>query len=236
MVMPKILLVENDALQRELVGEALRREGMHVEAAEDCPRVLRRYLESEALGFDLLLLDTDLGSGMDGFSVCRKLRAKTSVPIVMLSARDDETSIVVGLEVGADDYLTKPFSLRELTSRIRAHLRRQRQNTRPEEGRVIEFPDLMIDLLRYRVLVRGNAVGLSAVQFKILTFLASHPGWVYSREQIMAPIWGNALPGNSRAADVHIQNIRRRIELDPSNPRLILTVRGAGYRFAEAGD
>jgi DNA-binding response OmpR family regulator len=173
---------------------------------------------------------------MDGFTACRELRAKTSVPIVMLSARDDETSIVVGLEVGADDYLTKPISVRELTSRVRAHLRRQRRKADTSVNSVLQFPGLEIDLLKYRVLAQGDPVELSAAQFKILAFLASHPGRVYSREQIMEPIWGRGLPCGSRAADVHIQNIRRKIEPEPTNPRHVLTVRGAGYRFAEVRD
>lgn len=232
---PKILLVEDDASTRELIRGALRRENICVEAVEDCAQALSRYLESESFGFDLLLLDTDLAD-MDGFSVCREMRAKTSIPIVVLSDRCDETSIVVGLEVGADDYLTKPFSVRELTSRIKAHLRRQRRNAAVTERRLLEFPGLEIDLLRYRVLAQGEPVELSAAQFKILTLLASHPGRVYSREQIMAPIWGNGLPSGSRAADVHVQNIRQKIEPDPINPRHILTVRGTGYRFAEVGE
>lgn len=232
---PKILLVEDDVSTRELIKGTLEQENMCVETVEDCAQVLRRYFECESFGFDLLLLDTDL-AGMDGFSLCRELRAKTSVPIVMLSDRCDETSIVVGLEVGADDYLTKPFGVRELTSRIRAHLRRQRPNVQTTKRRLLEFSGLKIDLLGYQVLAQGDPVELSAAQFKILTLLASYPGKVYSREQIMAPIWGNGLSGGSRTADVHIQNIRRKIEPDPTNPRHILTVRGAGYRFAEVRD
>jgi DNA-binding response OmpR family regulator len=151
----------------------------------------------------------------------------------MLSARDDEASIVVGLEVGADDYLTKPFGVRELTSRVRAHLRRQRRSPNGFGEDVLQFPDLTIDLQRHQVEVRGDPVDLTAAQFKILTLLASHPGRVYTREQIMKPIWGNGLSGGSRAADVHVQNIRQKIEWDPGNPRYIQTVRGSGYRFVQ---
>ncbi|HZY66158.1 MAG TPA: response regulator transcription factor [Rubrobacteraceae bacterium] len=230
---PKILLVEDDAVERELLRDVLRGENMYVEAVEDSTQALDRCLDSD--GFDLLLLDTDL-AGIDGFSICRELRARTSIPIVMLSVRDDETSVVDGLEVGADDYLTKPFSVRELTSRIRAHLRRQRRDTTNPGRETLRFPDLEIDLMRYRVLAQGNPVELSAAQFKILALLASNPGRVYSREQIMEPIWGSRSPSNSRAADVHIQNIRRKIEPDPGNPRHIQTVRGTGYRLAEARD
>lgn len=228
---PKILLVEDAGAERELLGNALRAEGMRVEAVED----FGRYLDGGGNGFDLLLLDTDLAGG-DGFSVCRELRPRVSVPIVMLSDRSDETSVVVGLEVGADDYVSRPFSMRELTSRLRAHLRRQRRDAAPPGGEILRFPDLEIDLAKYRVLVGGSPVELSAAQFKILALLASHPGRVYSRERIMEPIWGSGSPSGSRAADVHIQNIRRKIEPDPANPRHIRTVRGTGYRFVASGE
>ena len=229
---PKILLVGGGDAARESVGDALRRENMSMEVVEARKNALRRHLGGEASGFDLLLLDTDL-DGMDDFTLCRALRAKTSVPIVMLSARNDETSIVIGLEVGADDYLTKPFNMRELTSRIRAHLRRQRRNGRALKEDSMAFPGLNINLLRHQVQSNGTLVELSAAQFKILVLLASHPGRVYSREQIMEPIWGNGWSGGSRAADVHIQNIRKKIEPVPSNPYYLQTVRGVGYRFAE---
>lgn len=228
---PRILLVEGDAAARESVVEALRRESMHVDATGDCDQALRRYLDGEASRVDLLLLDAD-HTEVDGFSFCRELRARTGVPIMMLSARDDETSIVVGLEVGADDYLTKPFSLRVLTSRIRAHLRRQRRNAGTSTDEVMEFPGLKIDPLRHQVWAGGETVELSAAQFKILALIAAHPGRVFNREQIMEPIWGNGLSGGSRAADVHIQNIRKKIEPDVGSPHYIQTVRGTGYRFA----
>ncbi len=233
MLAPKILLVEDEIPTRELIRAALSEESMYVEAVEDYSEALDYCTDRDPFKFDLLLLDTDF-TGTDSLSFCRKLRAETSVPIVMLSDRADETSIVVGLEVGADDYLTKPFSVRELTSRVRAHLRRQRRNTGTTERQVLEFPGLSIDLLRWRVLAQSHPVQLSATQFKILTLLASRPGRVYNREQIMEPIWGNGLSVGSRAADVHIQNIRHKIESDPGNPRYIQTVRGIGYRFAEA--
>ncbi len=141
--------------------------------------------------------------------------------------------MVVGLEVGADDYITKPFNPRELVSRIRAHLRRRRRDSEPADQRLLQFPGLEIDLLRHQVRVEGEPVDLTAAQYKILTLLASHPGRVYSRKQIMEPIWGEGASVESRAADVHIQNIRRRIESTPAEPRYVLTMRGLGYRFAE---
>ena len=232
MVLPRVLVIGDDATMRELVGDALRKESIHVEAAENCEQALRRYLDCGSLELDLLLLDAD-SAGMDGVTVCQELRAKTSVPIVMLSTRDDETSIVADLEVCADDYLTKPFSLRELTSRVRAHLRRQRRNAHAFKQELLAFTGLRIGVLRRQVWAQGVLVELSAVQIEILTLLATRPGRAYSREQIMESIWGSGLPSNSRAADVHIRNIRRKIEPDPGSPHYIQTARGLGYRFAE---
>ncbi len=234
--MSKILIVEDDPAVRDVVEHTLSREGLGTLVVGDGETALKRLRETEP--FDLVVLDVML-PGMDGIEVCREIRAgeagsaNSDVPIVMLTARDDETSVVVGLEVGADDYMTKPFQPRELVSRVRAHLRRRRLDSRSSEREVLRFPDLEIDLLRQQVQVRGETVELTAAQFRILTLLASHPGRVYSREKIMEPIWGREFSGDSRAADVHIQNIRSRIEPNPKNPRYIQTVRGMGYRFAE---
>jgi DNA-binding response OmpR family regulator len=152
----------------------------------------------------------------------------------MLTARDDETSVVVGLEVGADDYVTKPFNHRELVSRVRATLRRRRIDARSStQQERIEFPGLVIDLTRRQVIAQGSQVDLTAAQFNIVTLLASHPGRVYSRGQIMAAVWGADFSGDSRAADMQIRNIREKIEPDPKNPRYVLTARGMGYKFAE---
>jgi two-component system, OmpR family, alkaline phosphatase synthesis response regulator PhoP len=150
----------------------------------------------------------------------------------MVTARDDETSVVVGLEVGADDYVTKPFSPRQLVSRVRAHLRRQRLDSRHPE-RKLEFPGLTIDLIRREVVAGGRPVELTFKEFEVLALLASHPGQVYHREHIMAHLWRGDFYGEARAADVHVQHIRRKIEPDPKNPHFIETVRGAGYRFAQ---
>jgi DNA-binding response OmpR family regulator len=156
------------------------------------------------------------------------------VPVVMLTARDDETSVVVGLEVGADDYITKPFSHRELVSRVRATLRRRRIDARASfKQERLEFPGLMIDLARRQVVAQGTPVDLTAAQFDILLLLASHPGRVYGRGQIMETVWGTEFSGDSRAADMQISNIREKIESDPKNPRYVLTVRGVGYKFTE---
>lgn len=233
--MPRVLVVEDDAEMRDVVEYALSREGIEAEAAADGEAAIERFDSSSP--FDLVILDVML-PGMSGIDVCRELRTKSSVPVLMLTARDDETSVVVGLEVGADDYVTKPFSPRELVSRVRAHLRRQLLSSHAPGGvaeqQKLEFPGLEVDLLRRRVLSGGEYVELTAREFDVLTLLASSPGRVYSRGQIMSHLWDGDFFGEARAADVHVQHIRKKIEPDPKNPRYLLTVRGAGYRFAES--
>ncbi len=234
--MPKILIVEDDPAVRGVVEIALNREGMTTLTAGDGEEALRRLNSSDGT-VDLVILDVML-PGMDGVSVCREIRAggeSSDVPIIMLTARDDETSVVVGLEVGADDYITKPFSPRQLVSRVRALLRRRRLDATVASGepRKIEFPGLEIDLLRRQVRAWGTLVELTAKEYEILVLLAAHPGRVYDREQIMRHLWNGDFFGEARAADVHVQHIRKKIENDPKNPRYVQTVRGMGYRFAE---
>ena len=229
--MPRVLIVEDDAAMRDMVGYALAEEGMEVEAVADGESALEIFFSSGP--FDLVILDVML-PGIDGISVCKELTSASDVPVVMLTARDDETSVVVGLEVGADDYITKPFSHRELVSRVRATLRRRRIDARASSKQErLEFPGLMIDLARRHVVAQGTPVDLTAAQFDILVLLASHPGRVYGRGQIMETVWGSEFSGDSRAADMQISNIREKIEPDPKNPRYVLTVRGVGYRFTE---
>jgi two-component system, OmpR family, alkaline phosphatase synthesis response regulator PhoP len=236
--MARVFVVEDDPAVRDVVEHALVREGMEVRALGDGETALEHLRGAEP--FDLVILDVML-PGMDGISLCRRLRegeagqALTDVPVIMLTARDDETSVVVGLEVGADDYITKPFRPRELVSRVRAHLRRQRLATKSadDESRKLEFPGLEVDQFRRRVLAGGNPVELTAKEFEVLALLASSPGRVYSREQIMRHLWYGDFFGEVRAADVHIQHIRSKIEPDPKNPRYVHTVRGVGYKFAE---
>ena len=229
--MPRVLIVEDDDAMRDMVGYALAEEGMEVEAVADGESALEIF---SSLGpFDLVILDVML-PGIDGLTVCKEITSKSDVPVIMLTARDDETSVVVGLEVGADDYVTKPFSHRELVSRVRAALRRRRIDARASSQQErIEFPGLVIDLTRRRVVAQGTLVELTAAQFNIITLLASHPGRIYSRGQIMATVWGTDFSGDSRAADMQIRNIREKIEPDPKNPRYVLTARGMGYKFAE---
>jgi DNA-binding response OmpR family regulator len=225
--MPNILIVEDDLAVRDIVQIALEREGMSVEAVGDGESALKRFRSAGT--FDLVLLDIML-PGIDGISLCQELRKSSDVPVVMLTARDGERSVVLGLEVGADDYVTKPISPLEVVSRVRAHLRRRRMNA-PDQR--LTFPGLVIDLLRRQVWVGENRVDLTAAEFEVLSSLAAHPGWVYSRQQIMEQLWDGEFYGELRTADVHVRNIRRKIETDPRKPRYILTVRGMGYKFAE---
>jgi two-component system, OmpR family, alkaline phosphatase synthesis response regulator PhoP len=225
--MPDILIVEDDHAVRDIVQIALEREGMSVEAVGDGETALKRL--RSAGSFDLVVLDVML-PGIDGITLCQELRKSSDVPVVMLTAREGERSVVLGLEVGADDYVTKPVSPLEVVSRVRAHLRRRRMDA-PDQRLV--FPGLVIDLLRRQVWVGEKRVDLTAAEFEVLRTLAAHPGWVYSRQQIMEQLWDGDFYGEVRTADVHVRNIRRKIETDPKNPRYILTVRGIGYKFAE---
>ena len=225
--MPNILIVEDDPAVRDIVQIALEREGMSVEAVGDGEAALKRF--RSAGSFDLVVLDIML-PGIDGISLCQELRKSSDVPVVMLTARDGERNIVLGLEVGADDYVTKPVSPLEMVSRVRAHLRRRRMDA-PDQR--LSFPGLVIDLLRRQVWVGEKRVDLTAAEFEVLKFLATHPGWVFSRQQIMEQLWDGEFYGEVRTADVHVRNIRRKIESDAKNPRYILTVRGMGYKFAE---
>jgi two-component system, OmpR family, alkaline phosphatase synthesis response regulator PhoP len=225
--MPNILIVEDDLAVRDIVQIALEREGMSVEAVGDGEAALKRFRSAGT--FDLVVLDIML-PGIDGISLCQELRKSSDVPVVMLTARDGERSVVLGLEVGADDYVTKPISPLEIVSRVRAHLWRRRMNA-PDQR--LAFPGLVIDLLRRQIWVGENRVDLTAAEFEVLRSLAAHPGWVYSRQQIMEQLWDGEFYGELRTADVHVRNIRRKIETDPRKPRYILTVRGMGYKFAE---
>ena len=236
--MPKVLVVEDEPAVRDVVEHALSREGIGTTGVGDGETALEKLRGPDP--FDLVILDVML-PGMDGVSVCRELRAGAAgeasreVPVLMLTARDDETSVVVGLEVGADDYVTKPFRPRELVSRVRAHLRRRRMGAGAGAGEQqrLEFPGLGVDLLRRQVVSGGSPAALTAKEFDVLALLASHPGRVYGREQIMRHLWDGDFFGEARAADVHVQHIRKKVEPDAANPRYVLTVRGVGYKFAD---
>lgn len=227
--MPSVLVVEDDAAVRDILQIALTDDGFDTRGVSDGEQALECLRPPHP--FDLVILDVML-PGTDGIAICQRLRRSSDVPVIMLTARDDETSVVVGLEVGADDYVTKPFSPRELISRVRANLRRRSMDTEGP-GHKLEFPDLVIDLLRHRVLLGGEPVDLTTTQFEILRLLASQPGRIYDRQQIMEQVWSRDFYHDSRAVDTHIRHIRRKLEADPKEPRYVQTVRGAGYRFAE---
>src|SRR5919199_2542792 len=227
--MPRILLVEDDVGVRDIMERAFEREGMSVKVVGDGEAALKSFRSSSF--FDLVVLDIML-PGIDGITLCQELRKSSDVPIIMLTARGGERSVVMGLEVGADDYVTKPVSPLEVVSRVRANLRRQRMDGQASDQKLI-FPGLVIDLLRRKVWAQEHLIDLTATEFEILRFLAASPGRVYSRQQIMQHLWDGEFYGEPRTADVHIQRIRKKIEPDPKSPRYIKTVRGMGFKFAE---
>jgi two-component system, OmpR family, response regulator len=225
-----ILLVDDEDAIQSLLTYPLERDGYRVVQARDGDEALRRFSEEEV---DLVVLDIMLPR-VDGLEVCRRLRAESTVPIIMLTARDDELDKVLGLELGADDYITKPFSIREFRSRVRALLRRAA--TPHHAGRrdeVIDRGEVLIDLPRRMVEVRGEPVQLTFVEFELLALLAAEPGIVFSRRQLLERIRGSADYREPRTIDVHVRHLREKIERDPRDPQLIVTVRGAGYRFKD---
>ena len=227
--MPKtILLVDDEPTLRETVAEALALDGHVVELAENGPEALVKYREAKP---DLIVLDLML-PGMSGLEVCRVIRAESSVPILMLTARDGELDKVVGLEVGADDYVTKPFSLRELTARVRALLRRAEVVPAPTvHDRAVDLGRVQVDLVGHRLLRDGQVEPLTPRAFELLAFFLRNPGQAFSRDQLLEHVWGYQYPGDTRTVDVHVHWIRRCIEEDPAHPVLLQTVRGVGYVF-----
>ena len=229
----RILIADDEPSVRDAVGYALEQEGFNVTLAEDGDDADRK-LGDEAPGFDLLILDIMM-PGRSGLDICREVRARSPVPIILLTAKDAEVDKVVGLEVGADDYVTKPFSVRELLGRVRAQLRRREldRSSSAREGKRIEAGPVRIDLARHLVTIRRAPVNLTRSEFQVLRLLAERPGQVFSRREIMEELWQSEFSGDVRACDVHISNLRQKIERDPQDPELVLTVRGIGYRLAE---
>ena len=224
-----ILLVDDeDAIQR-LLTYPLERDGYEVIQAADGEEALERF---GANPIDLVVLDIMLPK-LDGLEVCKQLRARSSVPIIMLTARDDELDKVLGLELGADDYITKPFSIREFRSRVRALLRRARSQPEAAADERIEHEGLVIDVARRSVDVRGEPVQLTYVEFELLRTLAASPGRVFSRRMLLEALWKSADYRDPRTIDVHIRHLREKLERDPAEPELIFTVRGVGYRFRD---
>ncbi len=229
---PRILLVDDEQSIQTLLSYPLRKEGYDVVQATDGRQALERFEEQP---FDLVVLDLMLPS-IDGLEVCRRLRSRSSVPIIMLTAKSEEIDKVVGLELGADDYITKPFSLREFSSRIKAALRRA-EMSRPDQTMPDEAPlvirDLRIDFPKRLVRVRGEDAPLTYVEFEILSVLARAPGRVFTRDMLLARIWGDSAYRDPRTIDVHIRHLREKIERDPKDPEYLFTVRGVGYRFRD---
>lgn len=231
----KILIVEDEVSLQETLSYNLRKQGYEVETVGDGPSALEaaRRLKPELILLDIML------PGMDGFEVCRILRNEMSTPVLMLTARDDEIDRVVGLEVGADDYLTKPFSMRELIARVKAMLRRVRiireevssSQIDIADKLIYEFGNIEIDVGRREVRIDRKPVNLKPKEYELLFYLAKHKNQVLSRDQILESVWGWDYVGDSRTVDVHVRWLREKIEVSPANPERIITVRGAGYRF-----
>jgi DNA-binding response OmpR family regulator len=225
-----VLLVDDEESVQKLLTYPLEREGYMVVQARDGEEALERYRETPV---DLVILDLMLPR-LDGLAVCRRLREERSaVPIIMLTARGDEGDKVLGLELGADDYITKPFSIREFMSRVRALLRRAQLSSLGARVEVIEVDDLRIDMSRRTVEVHGEAVQLTYLEFELLRMLASSPGRVFTRKELLDELWGGSDFRDPRTIDVHVRHLREKVERDPAEPELIFTVRGAGYRFRD---
>ncbi|WP_353807235.1 response regulator [Agromyces sp. SYSU T00194] len=224
--MTRILLVEDEVALSEPLSYLLEREGYEVEVADDGADAVAAF---DRAGADLVLLDLML-PGLSGTEVCRELRTRSSVPIIMLTAKDSEVDIVVGLELGADDYVTKPYSTRELLARIRAVLRRRVDEDDLDE-RILEAGRVRMDVERHTVAVDGDEISMPLKEFELLELLMRNAGRVLTRGQLIDRVWGSDYFGDTKTLDVHIKRIRSKIELTPSEPVMLVTVRGLGYRF-----
>jgi len=225
--MPTVLVVDDEPKIVQLARDYLEHAGFAVLTAGDGPSALQA---ARVRGPDLIVLDLGL-PGLDGLEVMRSIRATGPIPIVVLTARDTELDKLLGLELGADDYVTKPFSPRELVARVRAVLRRSERALEPREH--IEVGELVLDVGRLRTTVAGRVVELTATEFQILSTMAREPGRVFTRSQLLDAVHGVAFESYERAIDAHIKNIRRKLEPDPARPRIVETVYGVGYRIAE---
>ena len=227
--MPKIMVVEDEPALVDALEYGLSAEGFHVVASNDGEASLALFDRERP---DLILLDLML-PGLSGTEVCKRIRASSSVPIIMLTAKDSEIDKVVGLEVGADDYVTKPFSMRELAARVRAVLRRGGEWELPDVAGTLEVKGVRMDPERYEVAVRGKTVELPPKEFTLLELLLRNAGRVMTRDLIIDRVWGSDYVGDTKTLDVHIKRLRTRIEEDAHDPRLIVTVRGVGYKFTD---
>jgi len=222
----RIMLVEDEASLSEPLAFLLQREGYEIDVVEDGPSAVAAF---DRDGADLILLDLML-PGLPGTEVCREIRTRSAVPIIMLTAKDSEVDIVVGLELGADDYVTKPYSTRELLARIRAVLRR-RVEVDDEPLNVLEVGAVRMDVERHTVEVDGREIAMPLKEFELLELLLRNAGRVLTRGQLIDRVWGSDYFGDTKTLDVHIKRIRSKIEREPSDPVLLVTVRGLGYRF-----
>jgi DNA-binding response OmpR family regulator len=232
---PRILLVDDEQAIQTLLSYPLQKDGYDVVCASDGREALARFGEG---GFDLVVLDVMMPR-LDGLEVCRRLRAKSTVPIIMLTARAEEVDKVVGLELGADDYITKPFSMREFRSRVKAALRRATwavKTAELSEDGPLEVGEMRIDFAKRTVKVRGADVQATYVEFEILRALACNPGRVFTREMLLTRIWGDSAFRDPRTIDVHIRHLREKIEQDAKDPEYLFTVRGVGYRFRDTDE
>ena len=227
--MKTVLVVDDEPKIVDVVREYLEHAGFSVRTAGDGPSALER---ARALAPDLVVLDLGL-PGLDGLDVARQLRRTSRVPVIILTARGDEVDRIIGLEIGADDYLVKPFSPRELVARVRAVLRRVDERELAGADEPIVRGDLVVDPARRRVTVAGKAVDLTPTEFDLLAHLARQPGRVFTRAQLLTAIHGVAVESYERAVDAHVKNLRRKIEPDPRRPRYVLTAHGIGYRFTD---
>ena len=225
-----ILLVDDEESIQKLLTYPLERDGHRVVQARDGEEALVRFRDEP---IDLVLLDLALPK-LDGLEVCRRIRAQSTVPIIMLTARDDEIDKVLGLEIGADDYITKPFSIRELRSRIRAAVRRANLSPPAEQAETIEVDGLAMDVARRTVALNGTPVQLTYLEFELLRTLAGSPGRVFTRQALLDKLWGGSAFRDPRTIDVHVRHLREKIEPNPGEPQYIFTVRGVGYRFRDA--
>jgi DNA-binding response OmpR family regulator len=225
----RIMVVDDEPTVREVVQHYLEREGYRVQAAEDGPTALAAFSADVP---DLIVLDLML-PGVDGLEVCRQIRAKDSTPIIMLTAKGHESDRIVGLELGADDYVVKPFSPRELVARVRAVLRRT-EAAGAAGAEMLRVADVEVDLPRMRVAVAGRPVELTPTEFQLLAAMVREPGRVFTRGQLLDAVHGVAFESYERAVDAHVKNLRKKIEPVPGRPRYLLTVHGVGYRFADA--
>lgn len=225
--MSRILVVEDEETLSEAIAFLLSKEGFEVSVATTGPEAIAQF---EKNGADLILLDLML-PGLSGTEVCRQIRSKSAVPIIMLTAKDSEIDKVVGLEIGADDYVTKPYSSRELIARIRAVLRRGEISDVAEEGSTLEVGPVRMDTDRHVISVNGEQISLPLKEFELLEFLMRNAGRVLTRGQLIDRVWGSDYVGDTKTLDVHIKRLRAKIEKDPANPEYIQTVRGMGYKM-----